>query len=418
MVRFRYFYRQVTWRDEEKDPGTDLCRVRGYSHQDLAWMTDNWEESGKPFHDDVSREFLAIMSEHSDHTWGVDENDWYSLILDGDRYCIMQYDFAVVYGLFVLRQSRKGRYTLFQDRGFMNIQNKFSIWDALAMMETEVLIAVDPYEMHDVLWIPSRVCSMEGYLLDNFPVYYPYSFRGIELSREKLFPGKNKDGREMSLNYDGEFDYDWRDHLEEIRKDISMKYPDTKVLMELPAEEIGFGAFAEKLIGCGYGAEDIGEYLEPENPAREKLRIINHMRFLPEDAFSCWRRPPFVRMKKREDGSILLSEYLSWKWPNYLELLAQAVEIMEDTADDPESENHPNKLSKNRKTVQTVWELLVVTASDETVNFPDVICGFLLRDSVIECFDAEQAARMFAGELGKIKNLSQLLPLPERIFHN
>ena len=414
MVRFRYCYGQWQWCDEEKDPGTDLNRIRGYCSRELSHMMDDLREWEKPFHDDVSRTFLEIMSEHSDHTWSMDKNDRYSLLLDGERYCIMQHDFDVVYGLFVLRQSGRGMYTLFQDRGFLNIQNGFGIWDALAMMDMEVLIAVDPYQMHDVLWIPSRVCRKDGYVLDNYPVYYPYSHRGIELSREKLFPGKDWDGKEPLPDYDRIFDYDWRDHLEEIRKDIDRKYPDTKMLLDLPTEEISFEEYVGKLIACGCEKENVREYLKPDDPNRKNLRIINHIRYVPEDAISCWRRPPFVRMRKRQDGSIVLSEDLSWKWPDYVELLAQVIGMMEGFSDDPATEERTGRPPGNGETVQTVWELVVVTASDEKADFTNVVCGFLLKDSVIECFDAEQAARRFSGELGKIKDLPRLMPLPER----
>lgn len=416
MVRFKFCYRQNEWRKEDKDPETDLQRVGNYSLTGLTYMIDDWEEGEKPFQDDMSRAFLGMMSEHSGHTWSMDEKDWYSILIDGERYCILEREFDVSYGLYVLRQSMFGRYTVFQSRGFYEA-DEFSIWDALSMMKTEVLIAVDPFEMADMQWELERKLMSDGYVLENFPVYYPYSYKGIRLSKESAIRvGKGHDQQKLNsaeLLSMYHFNRDWRDHLAEICKEIREQYPDTKPLMDLPAEEMGLEAFAGKLAGSGYSPEDISACLEPEKPGRSTLRIINHMLYIPDIENNLWRRPPFARLRIRSDGSILLAEELSCKWPDYVDLLAQVFDMIDDMKGNSVSESKAQSCSYGKEPVRVIRELVVVTGSDEEVDFSNVVCGFDLKRDVIECFDGAQAARLFARELRRISDLEKLPPLPE-----
>ena len=156
MIKIRLF-------TEEEELATQTYyenkRVFAILHE--LYFEDNWcvtqlKEGEMPFRD---AESIKLLKESYGITF-ADDNDWFSVICDGERMPIMLLNESIKFALTAIHYSRTGVYTWYTSC------NK-EMWKILSDMSMDILVAV---RMKDIYWESSLSLGVD-YIIQEYPAF-------------------------------------------------------------------------------------------------------------------------------------------------------------------------------------------------------------------------------------------------------
>ena len=396
---------------------THMFPANGARKPEHLYVTDNYytsfwhvmcptllddDEAGKPpFRDAESVQFLK----NSYDVVFADDEDWYSVICEGTRMNIACLNKAIICGLGMIYDSKRGLYS------WLTSMTE-NVWRALGSLPMDVLVAVREDFLSE--W-HSFFCEAD-FTIVNYPLgdstvevkavracIYGNDFY-TKVPNSSLCVGKDGLYYMESMDLHGVFEYDWKEDIKGILNHIRFKWGNLKRLEEFSHTydvfELGkllnndensimdleyphllrcvkpdendaeamqkYHRFVKEL----QESDDYNEYLY----FRDTFRIVNHMFYIPK-IYS--RRLVMLMVDRAGDGSYKIHYDLTMKNPNFSELIYEAVSHRIDAGE----------------------RFILMIDVDEVIRSCDAIdhavCGFKAVSDYIEVFDKESGIKLF-----------------------
>lgn len=401
--------------------GVNTSPANGEKKADHLYVGDNWntafwhimcptliygEEAEKPpFRDAESVQFLK----DSYDVVFADDEDWYSVICEGVRMNIACLNKALICGLGMIYDSKRGRYSW-----LTNMDE--NVWRALGSLPMTVKVAVREEFLSE--W--HSFFHEAEFRIVNYPLgsgavevnavkaHLHNNAAYTEVPHTRLYTDKNGAYYINNFNISDGFEYRWEKDIDGILSHIDFKWGRLKCLEEfsrtydifelgLKLENDEFGVMFLQyphLLKCAQpnwdDAEDVRSYekfvkeLQETDDYKEYLyfrdvfRVVNHMLYIPE-VYS--RRLVMLMVDKASDGTYKIHDELTFKNPNFAELIQNAID---NRVDDGE-------------------RFILMVDVDEVIysckDIDNAVCGFKSYKDVVEIFDKEIALKMYADAL-------------------
>lgn len=376
--------------------------------------TRNTNRKYPPFRDPESQRLLK-------ESYGisfVNNDDWYSVIVDGRRMAISCLYESIKFALVAIFCSRQGLYTR-----YWGATEK--IWKVLADMPFDILLAVPISEIGIFSWIridtdcklinfPYNNQKIEVYiktkLLKSDDFYESVSDNDAWSSSHWLFRGKD----EKYYMYTGDIEYAlqyyWKEDIEGIIKYINQNNENriylgriqctfnvyelgeilnknTNLLMELDY------LFNIEMLEQMYQEAEIDEQelqaalLEVEKSDkyekylyfRDTFKIISYLETVPPDPRS--RKLPILMVDKNRDGTYFIHGTLTCKYPEFHELVYEMI----------------IRRSPNRDCYALIVDVDELLSSVEDMK--NTVCGFKVMADSLEIFEKKEGLRIFGDIL-------------------
>lgn len=373
-----------------------------------------YEEEHPPFRD---AESLKLLKESYGVTF-VNNDDWYSVIVEGRRMAISCLYEGIKFALVAIHCSRQGRYTR-----YLKVTEK--IWKVLADMPFDILLAIPIWEID--------VYSLVTEAVDCKLINVPYGNKRIEVDIKKEYTGADfyepvPEDDECSIgNYlyqgrDGKYyidhlgvgyalHYYWKKDIEGIIKYINQNN-EKRIYLERISRTYNIYELGEilnkddnSIMGLAYLFHKCiyermyqeGEMTEQELQAalselqesgqyeeylyfRDIFRVVSHLEIVPSNPVS--RQLPILMVDKNKDGTYLIHGDLTCKYPDFDDML---YDMISRSSQDKEC---------HALVVDVDGLLSSVKDMDKTVY------GFKVMGDSLEIFEKNEGMRIF-GEVLK-----------------
>lgn len=367
-----------------------------------------------PFRDEVSLNFLKL--------WDISfiEGDWYSVHVEGGRSTIFGIRKEIKYGLCLIDYSRDGSYLSYS--GLDDIG-----WKYLSELSFDILVAVTLEQLN----LYGKLFGDCDFVIEN----YPYNDSEIELhvfggvvnmhdndfytkvpykhdnDYSGLHIGKDAKYYASVVMFNYALKYYWYENLQGISDYIDKNYSEPRLLVEHSSPEMNIFQFQSylkiqkyerlyldyfhdvKLVNEIYENKEIsiqerdkmrkecdsGEDYEEFLWLRDRLKIVSHMQLKFKDTF-CRKLPIFI-VDKNEDGSYMVWHKLTYKYPKFMEIVEDVVDLCKDGIE-------------RFALVVDVNEIL--QASEDIKN---AFCGFGVSKNKLDVYNDYEAIRLFNNYL-------------------
>ena len=308
---------------------------------------------------------------------------WYRRTTAAGTPCIPAISPEAMYGLVVLENSRKGCYTPIEEaftdfeveqrmEGRMEDHHNPLIWQVFAQLDLDILLTFRKKEFSFAWEIPIE----EEFILENYPLNgVPTEVRVVH----DYFPEPElRDGEWCVQNFFYDLKYQWDEDADELLKTLEQELADRTPLLK--------GLFPLHTFEAMCQSEESFNRIrdEQEAPPQFSWRVLNHMDRLPPQGES--RRLLYLIIETYDDGQYCLREEISVKYPNYMEMLSEAIEAAR-----PDCETFVMPVDVNE-------------CMGSAEDICKAVCAFRLHEGVIETFDKTEGLRVFERTLrGAVK---------------
>ena len=312
---------------------------------------------------------------------------WYRRTTADGKPCIPAISREAMYGLVVIQNSRQGRYTpLLETFTDYEVQERMEdhamsdhvnplVWQAFAQLDMDILLTFRLKDL-DFSWsIPiEEEFILENYLINDVPTE-------VHIIDEYLHEPELRDGVWVAHNFLYDQKYWWGSDTAEILKFLDLEFarrtPLVKGLFPLYAFESMCRPSDDR---DPFDLNRIRE--EQEEAERNPWQVLNHMDYLPEEGDS--RRLLYLIIEEYDDGNFCLRDEISVKYPNYEEMLYEAMQAAK-----PDCEVFMLPVDVNE---------CMGCAED----IRKAVCAFRMCDHVIETFGPEEGLREFEKLLRQV----------------
>lgn len=296
----------------------------GFREYNESQFYDLLREKG----DFTDQESLALLR-HLHGEQAVAEK-WYRRTTSEGRPCIPAISPEAMYGLVVIENSRQGRYTPIEDafaafaveqrmeQNSMGDPDIPLVWQVFAQLDMDILLTYRKKDFSFAWEIPID----EEFILENYPIDgIPTE---VHIIQDYLYEPEQRDGVWYAHNSFYNQKYGWERDTTEILEFLHQEFSGLAPLAK--------GLFPLETFEAMCWPREDGQQLilnrirdEQEEEERRPWRVLNHMDYLPEGGDS--RRLMYLIIEEYEDGQISLQDNISVKYPNYGELLEEAMSL-------------------------------------------------------------------------------------------
>lgn len=255
------------------------------------------------------------------------EGKWYSRTTPEGKPCLPAISPEAQYGLVVVENSRNEIYTPIDNRfSAFEVQRRMEsrassrcsiplVWDAFAALDMDILLVFRKKDF-DFAW---DIRLGNDFILEN------YRYGGVVMEA-LVEDGRTTDelGADGVLRVDNSFynqQYAWFQEPKELLEVLREQNCETVPLVR---GELTLG----ELYRLCDGSDDV-DRSDWESGTGEapwlKGRVLNHMDYRPEEPES--RNAVYMVVEKHPDGSFLLGSRISGKYPYYMEMVEQVMEM-------------------------------------------------------------------------------------------
>lgn len=328
------------------------------------------------FTDEASCRLLRTL--HGD---AAVEGKWYSRTTPEGKPCLPALSPEAQYGLVVVENSRNGIYTPIDNRFCVfetqrRMEGRASshcgiplVWDAFAAMDMDILLVFRKKDFN-FSW---DIQLGNDFILENY--HYGGAVVEAVVEETRIREEMGADGVLRVDNFFYDEKYVW--------------YQEPKELLEV-LSDLNLGMLplvrGELTLGELYRLCDDNDDVEREDWKAGtgeapwlKGRVLNHMDYRPEEPES--RRIVYMVVEKHPDGSYLLRNRTSGKYPEYIEMLDQVMELAV-----PGGEILTLAVDVNE---------IMQCAAD--VN--KAVCAFRVADEAVETFGRQEGLLVFEEAL-------------------
>lgn len=325
--------------------------------------------------DFTDKESLALLR-HLHGEQAVQEK-WYSRTTADGRPCIPAISPEAMYGLVVIENSRQGRYTpIVEAFADFAVQERMEncmgdhvnplIWQVFAQLDMEILLTFRKKDFSFAWEIPID----EEFILENYPINgVPTQVCVVD---EFLHEPEQRDGRWYVHNFFYDQKYWWGNDMKEILTFLNRE------LMGMTPLEKGMFPLADFEAMCWPrdDSDSLSRIREEQEDAFPKpWRVLNHMDHLPLQGDS--RRLLYLIIEEHNDGDFYLWDTISVKYPNYAEMLYEAMELAKQDCE------------------VFVLPVDVNECMGCAEDIRKAVCAFRVSDGIIETFGPEEGLREF-----------------------
>lgn len=304
---------------------------------------------------------------------------WYCRTTADGKPCIPAISREAMYGLVVIENSRQGRYTpLLEAFTDYEVQERMEdnamgdhvnplVWQAFARLDMDILLTFRLKDL-DFSWsIPiEEEFILENYLINGVPTE-------VHIIDEYLHEPELRDGVWVAHNFLYDQKYWWGSDTAEILKFLDLEFarrtPLVKGLFPLHAFEAMCRPSDDRDLF------DLNRIQEEQEEEQNPWQVLNHMDYLPEGGDS--RRLLYLIIEEYGDGNFCLRDEISVKYPNYEEMLYEAMQAAK-----PDCEVFMLPVDVNE---------CMGCAED----IRKAVCAFRMCGRVIETFGPEEGLREF-----------------------
>ena len=308
---------------------------------------------------------------------------WYRRTTAAGMPCLPAISPEAMYGLVVIENSRQGRYTpileSFTDYE-VNCRMKETadgdhenplVWQVFAKLDMDILLTFRKKDFSFAWEIPiDEEFILENYFMDGVPTE-------VHVVSEYLQEPEQRNGAWYVHNFFYEQKYWWGNDTAEIldllQQEFGWQPPLAKGVFSLQAFEAM----------CWPDKDDCSGWnrVQDEQEASEQSvwQVVNHMDYLPDTGES--RRLLYIIIEEYDDGFVCLRDEVSVKYPNYGEMLYEAM-----AAAKPNCE-----------------VFLIPVDVNECMGCAEdlrkAVCAFRMADGMIETFGPNEGLREFEKTL-------------------